>query len=93
MMTMTATTKTTTTVMTTDMRTVTAAAVGGNNIGGNSVGAATTAAGVPTNALSAGADGLAFATIWEGCGCWLWRLCVGLCVLVVCVLHAPVVLL
>ncbi len=56
-------------------------------------GAATTAAGAPTTALGIGADGIAFATAWEGCGCWLWWLCVGLCVLVVCVLCAPVVLL
>ncbi len=35
------------------------------------VGAATTAAGVPTTALGVGADGIAFATAWEGCGCWL----------------------
>jgi hypothetical protein len=34
-------------------------------------GAATTAAGVPTTALGVGADGIAFATAWEGCGCWL----------------------
>ncbi len=35
------------------------------------VGAATTAAGAPTTALGIGADGIAFATAWEGCGCWL----------------------
>ena len=34
-------------------------------------GAATTAAGAPTTALGVGADGIAFATAWEGCGCWL----------------------
>jgi hypothetical protein len=34
-------------------------------------GAATTAAGVPTTAPGIGADGIAFATAWEGCGCWL----------------------
>jgi hypothetical protein len=34
-------------------------------------GAATTAAGVPTTALGIGADGIAFATAWEDCGCWL----------------------
>jgi hypothetical protein len=56
-------------------------------------GAAMTAAGAPTTAPGVGTDGIAFATTWEGCGCWLWRLCVGLCVLVVCVLRAPVVLL
>ncbi len=55
--------------------------------------AATTAAGMPTTALGVGADEIAFAIAWEGCGCWLWWLCVGLCVLVVCVLRAPVVLL
>jgi hypothetical protein len=33
-------------------------------------GAATTAAGAPTTALGVGADGIAFATAWEGCGCW-----------------------
>ncbi len=33
--------------------------------------AATTATGVPTTALGIGADGIAFATAWEGCGCWL----------------------
>ncbi len=56
-------------------------------------GTATTAAGMPMTALSIGADGIAFATAWEGCGCWLKRLCVGLCMLVVCVLRTPVVLL
>jgi hypothetical protein len=35
------------------------------------VGTATTAAGTPTTALGVGADGIAFATAWEGCGCWL----------------------
>ncbi len=34
-------------------------------------GAATTAVGVPTTALGVGADGIAVATTWEGCGCWL----------------------
>jgi hypothetical protein len=34
-------------------------------------GAAMTAAGAPTTAPSIGADGIAFATAWEGCGCWL----------------------
>ncbi len=34
-------------------------------------GAATTAAGAPTTALGVGAVGIAFATAWEGCGCWL----------------------
>jgi hypothetical protein len=34
-------------------------------------GAATTAAGVPTTAPGVGADGIAFATAWEGCGCQL----------------------
>ncbi len=34
-------------------------------------GAATTAAGMPTTALGIGADGIDFATAWEGCGCWL----------------------
>ncbi len=34
-------------------------------------GAAMTAAGVPMTALGIGADGIAFATTWEGCGCWL----------------------
>ena len=33
--------------------------------------AATTAAGMPTTAPGVGADGIAFATTWEGCGCWL----------------------
>ncbi len=56
-------------------------------------GAATTAVGAPTSALGIGADGITFATAWEGCGCQLQRLCVGLCVLVVCVLRTPVVLL
>jgi hypothetical protein len=54
------------------------------------VGTATTAAGTPTTALG---DGITFAATWEGCGCWLGRLCVGLCVLAVCVLCAPDVLL
>ncbi len=56
-------------------------------------GAAMTAAGTPTTAPGIGTDKIAFATTWEGCGCWLWWLCVGLCMLVVCVLCAPVVLL
>ncbi len=34
-------------------------------------GAAMTAAGAPTIALGVGADRIAFATAWEGCGCWL----------------------
>jgi hypothetical protein len=34
-------------------------------------GAATTAAGVPTTAPGVGADRIAFATAWEGCGCRL----------------------
>ncbi len=34
-------------------------------------GAATTAAGAPTTALGVDADGIAFATAWEDCGCWL----------------------
>ena len=34
-------------------------------------GAATTAAGAPTTALGVGADGIAFATAWEGCEYWL----------------------
>ncbi len=34
-------------------------------------GAAMTAAGAPTTAPGVGADGIAFATAWEGCGCWL----------------------
>ncbi len=34
-------------------------------------GAAMTAAGTPTTAPGIGADGIAFATAWEGCGCWL----------------------
>ncbi len=56
-------------------------------------GAATTAAGAPTTALGVGTDGIAFTTAWEGYGCWLGQLCAGLCVLVVCVLRTPVVLL
>ncbi len=32
-------------------------------------GAATTAAGAPTTAPGVGADSIAFATAWEGCGC------------------------
>ncbi len=55
-------------------------------------GAAMTAAGAPTTAPGIGADGIAFVTAWKGCGCWLSWLCVGLCMLVVCVLRAPVVL-
>ncbi len=34
-------------------------------------GAATTAVGAPTTALGIGADRIAFATAWEGCGYWL----------------------
>ncbi len=34
-------------------------------------GAAMTAAGAPTTAPGVGTDGIAFATAWEGCGCWL----------------------
>ncbi len=34
-------------------------------------GAAMTAAGTPTTALGIGAGRIAFATTWEGCGCWL----------------------
>jgi hypothetical protein len=34
-------------------------------------GAAMTAAGAPKTALGVGADRIAFATAWEGCGCWL----------------------
>jgi hypothetical protein len=34
-------------------------------------GAATTAAGAPTTAPGISADGIAFATAWEGCGCRL----------------------
>ncbi len=34
-------------------------------------GAATTATGTPMTALGIDADGIAFATAWEGCGCWL----------------------
>ncbi len=34
-------------------------------------GAAMTAAGAPTTAPGIGAYGIAFATAWEGCGCWL----------------------
>jgi hypothetical protein len=34
-------------------------------------GAATTAAGMPTTALGVDTDEIAFATTWEGCGCWL----------------------
>ncbi len=56
-------------------------------------GAATTAAGAPTTAPGIGTDKIAFTTAWEGCRCWLWRLCVGLCMLVVCVLCTPVILL
>jgi hypothetical protein len=56
-------------------------------------GAAMTAAGAPTTAPGIGVDGITFTTAWEGCGCWLCWLCVGLCMLVVCALHSPVVLL
>ncbi len=34
-------------------------------------GAAMIAAGAPMTAPGVGADGIAFATAWEGCGCWL----------------------
>jgi hypothetical protein len=34
-------------------------------------GTARTAAGAPTTAPDIGADRIAFATAWEGCGCWL----------------------
>jgi hypothetical protein len=34
-------------------------------------GAAMTTAGAPTTAPGVGADGFAFATACEGCGCWL----------------------
>ncbi len=34
-------------------------------------GAAMTAAGAPTAAPGIGPDRIAFATAWEGCGCWL----------------------
>jgi hypothetical protein len=34
-------------------------------------GTAMTAVGTPTTALGIAADGIAFATAWEGCGCWL----------------------
>ncbi len=34
-------------------------------------GAAMTAAGAPMTAPGVGADGIAFPTAWEGCGCWL----------------------
>ncbi len=34
-------------------------------------GAAMTAAGAPTTVPGIGADRIAFATAWEGCGCWL----------------------
>jgi hypothetical protein len=76
-----------------DTTTVTAIAVGGDDNGGNSKGTAMTAAGTPMTDLGVGKDRIVFTTIWEGCGCWLWRLCVGLCVLVVCVLRAHAVLL
>ncbi len=32
---------------------------------------ATTVAGTPMTAPGIGTDGIAFATAWEGCGCWL----------------------
>jgi hypothetical protein len=35
------------------------------------LGAVVTAAGTPTTAPGIGTDGIAFATAWEGCGCWL----------------------
>ncbi len=34
-------------------------------------GTAMTAAGTPMTAPGVGADGIAFSTAWEGCGCWL----------------------
>jgi hypothetical protein len=34
-------------------------------------GAAMTAVGAPTTAPGVGTDKIAFATAWEGCGCWL----------------------
>jgi hypothetical protein len=34
-------------------------------------GAAMTAAGTPMTAAGVGADGTAFSTAWDGCGCWL----------------------
>ncbi len=34
-------------------------------------GAAMTAVGAPTTAPGVGADRIAFANAWEGCGCWL----------------------
>ncbi len=34
-------------------------------------GAAMTAAGAPTTAPGIGADRIAFAAAWEGCGCWM----------------------
>ncbi len=34
-------------------------------------GAAMTSVGAPTTAPDIGADGIAFATAWEGYGCWL----------------------
>ncbi len=34
-------------------------------------GTATTATGTPMTAPGIGADGIAFATAWEGCRCWL----------------------
>jgi hypothetical protein len=34
-------------------------------------GTAMTAAGAPTTAPGVGPDGIAFATAWEGCVCWL----------------------
>jgi hypothetical protein len=34
-------------------------------------GTAMTATGAPTTAPGIGADGIAFVTAWEGCGCWL----------------------
>jgi hypothetical protein len=33
--------------------------------------AAMTVVGAPTTASGVGAEGIAFATAWEGCGCWL----------------------
>jgi hypothetical protein len=35
------------------------------------MGTATNAAGMPTTAPDVGADGTAFTTAWESCGCWM----------------------
>ena len=66
---------------------------GGDSNGNSSRGCSNDCRGAPTTALGVGADGIAFATAWKGCGCWLCWLCVGFCLLDVCVLHTPVVLL